>query len=132
MRIGALARETGLNARTIRYYESVGVLPTPERKSNGYRDYDQGAVERLGFVKDSQAAGLSLAEIQWILELRDSGESTCGHPIGLLESHLADIDRQMVELGRTRSQLQRVILQARAMDPAECTNPNRCQPIKES
>ena len=132
MRIGTLARETGLNTKTIRYYESIGVLPTPERQANGYRDYDHGAVERLAFIKDAQAAGLSLTEIHWILELRDSGESTCGHTIGLLETHLSDVDRQLLELGRTRSRLQRMISEAKAMDPSECTNPNRCQTIKES
>ena len=132
MRIGTLARETGLNTKTIRYYESIGVLPTPERRANGYRDYHQDTVERLAFIKDAQAAGLSLAEIQWILELRESGQSTCGHTIGLLEAHLADVDRQLVELGRTRSRLETMISDAKAMDPSECTSPNRCQTIKES
>ena len=132
MRIGALARETGLNTKTIRYYESIGVLPTAERQSNGYRDYDRGTVEKLAFIKDAQASGLSLTEIQWILELRESGESTCGHTIGLLEAHLADVDRQLVELGRTRARLGMMIADAKAMDPSECTNPNRWQTIKES
>jgi len=132
MRIGHLATETGLSTKTIRYYESIGVLPSPERQANGYRAYDEGAIDRLAFIRDAQAAGLTLSEIQWILELRDSGESTCGHTIGLLESHLADVDRQLVELGRTRSRLKRLITQASRLDPSECNDPNRCQTIKSN
>ncbi|MEA1902377.1 MAG: heavy metal-responsive transcriptional regulator [Actinomycetota bacterium] len=130
MRIGRLAAESGLTTKTIRYYESIGVLPSPERQSNGYRSYEADAVDRLAFVKDAQAAGLNLTDIQWILDLRDSGESTCGHTIGLLETHLADVDRQLIELGRTRSRLVRLIKDARTLDPSECTDPNRCQTIK--
>lgn len=131
MKIGSLAERTGLTTKTIRYYESIGVLPSPERLANGYRSYDADAVDRLEFVKDAQAAGLSLTDIQWILELRDSGESTCGHTIGLLETRLADVDRQMIELGRTRSRLQNMIKEAKAMDPSGCDDPNRCQTIKK-
>jgi DNA-binding transcriptional MerR regulator len=105
------------------------VLPSPERQSNGYRAYDPAAVERLAFVKDAQTAGLTLTEIQWILELRDSGESTCDHTISLLETHLADVDHQLVELGRTRSRLQGMIREAKTLDPVTCTDPNRCQTI---
>jgi MerR family copper efflux transcriptional regulator len=130
MLIGQLATETGLTTKTIRYYEGIGLLPAPQRMANGYREYDRSIVDRLGFVKASQAAGLTLTEIQWILELRDSGESTCHHTIGLLEEHLTDIDRQMVELGRTRSRLQRMISDAKALNPRDCTDPNRCQTIR--
>jgi DNA-binding transcriptional MerR regulator len=119
-----------LTTKTIRFYESVGVLPTPERHSNGYRDYDTNTIDRLAFVKDAQTAGLTLTEIQWILELRDSGESSCNHTMGLLETHLADVDRQLIELGRTRSRLQGMIREAKTLDPANCTDPNRCQTIK--
>ena len=129
MKIGELANQTGLSTKTIRYYEGIGVLPEAQRLPNGYREYESATIDRLEFIRDAQAAGLSLTEIQWILELRDEGASTCGHTIGLLESHLADIDRQLVELGRTRSRLNKMINAARGLDPAKCTDPNRCQAI---
>mgnify|MGYP001081804194 CR=1 FL=1 len=73
MKIGELAAQTGVTAKTVRYYESIGVLPEPLRGTSGYRDYDAEAVERLRFVRDAQATGLSLAEISSVLELKDAG-----------------------------------------------------------
>ena len=129
MKIGEVARETGLTTKTIRYYEDIGILPEAPRLANGYRSYEKTTLDRIEFIKDSQAAGLSLTEIQMILELRDEGQSTCGHTITLLESHLTDVDRQLIELGRTRSRLQKLIKDAKSLDPAACTDPNRCQTI---
>jgi len=129
MRIGELAEKTGVTTKTIRYYEGIGVVPEPERMANGYRLYDQADVDRLQFVRDAQAAGLSLVEINVILDLRDQGESTCEHVIEILESHLSAVDRQLVELRRTRDQLQSITDRARTLDPSSCTDPNRCQTI---
>ena len=129
MKIGQLAERTGLSAKTIRYYEGLGVLPQPDRAPNGYRRYTSAVAERIAFIQDAQSAGLSLLEIQMILELRDSGESTCGHVIDSLESRLAEVDRQMEELRRTRSRLDEIIGRARSLDPNECSDPNRCQTI---
>lgn len=129
MKIGEVARETGLTTKTIRFYEGIGVLPEAQRLPNGYREYERSTIDRLEFVRDAQAAGLSLTEIQLILELRDEGETTCGHTIALLEHHLEDIDRQLIELGRTRSRLYKMITRARDLDPTDCTDPNRCQTI---
>lgn len=129
MKIGQLAERTGLSAKTIRYYEGLGVLPQPDRAPNGYRRYTPAVAERIAFIQDAQSAGLSLLEIQMILELRDSGESTCGHVIDSLESRLAEVDRQMEELRRTRSRLDEIIGRARSLDPNECSDPNRCQTI---
>lgn len=129
MKIGQLAERTGVSTKAIRYYEDIGVLPEPERAANGYRTYSPAAAERIAFIQDAQTAGLSLVEIQLILDLRDSGESTCGHVIGSLEAHLSEVDRQMDELQRTRHRLVEIIDRATAMDPAECSDPNRCQTI---
>ena len=129
MRIGELAEKTGVTTKTIRYYEGIGIIPEPERMANGYRLYDKADVDRLRFVKDAQATGLSLVEIDIILDLRDEGESTCEHVIEMLESHLSDVDRQLVELGRTRARLQKMTATARRLDPSSCTDPNRCQTI---
>lgn len=129
MRIGELAQKTGVTTKTIRYYEGIGVIPEPERMANGYRLYDEVDVDRLHFVRDAQAAGLSLVEINLILDLRDQGESTCEHVIEMLESHLADVDRQLEELGRTKNQLKAMTVRARKLDPSTCTDANRCQTI---
>lgn len=129
MRIGQLAHTSGVSTKTIRYYEDIGVMPSPERAANGYRRYSKRAADRLSFIKDAQAAGLSLVEIQVILELREQGESTCGHTIALLESHLTDVEKQISDLHRTKDRLERMIGRASSLDPAECSDPNRCQTI---
>lgn len=129
MRIGELAELTGVPAKTIRYYETIDVLPRPERLANGYRDYGRAAEVRLGFIRDAQAAGLSLREIASILSLRDEGKATCGHVLALLEGHLADLDRRITALRQTRDQLETLVNRARTLDPADCIDPIRCQVI---
>jgi DNA-binding transcriptional MerR regulator len=69
MRIGELADLTGTTTKTIRYYESIGLLAEPGRTASGYREYGEGAVERLRFVREAQASGLTLTEIKSVLEL---------------------------------------------------------------
>jgi len=133
MKIGQLAERAGLSTKAIRYYETIGILPEPERAPNGYRSYSPATAERIAFIRDAQTAGLSLVEIQTVLELRDGGEATCGHVIASLQTHLDEVDRQMIELGRTKQRLSEIIDRARSLDPADCTDPNRCQTIpKES
>lgn len=129
MQIGELSHLTGVSTKTIRYYEGIGVLPEPERADNGYRVYDQQMVDRLEFVKDAQATGLSLSEISYVLELRQQGVGTCRHIVDLVENHLADIDRQIVSLKSTRKRLHDLTQRAAALDPSDCTDPNRCQTI---
>ena len=129
MRIGELAERTGVGARTIRYYESFGLLPEPERTPSGYRDYDAAAAERLRFVRDAQTTGLSLAEIKSVLELKDVGARSCDHTRALLERHLAEIDDQLERLQSARSELVALAERAGRLDPAACTDPHRCQVI---
>jgi DNA-binding transcriptional MerR regulator len=129
MKIGQLAERTGVSAKAIRYYEQIGVLPPARREPNGYRVYETAAADRIGFIQDAQSAGMSLLEIQMILDLRDHGESTCGHVIASLQTHLAEVDRQMDDLERTRQRLEEIIRRAQRLDPADCDDPNRCQTI---
>lgn len=131
MRIGKLAGLTGVTTKTIRYYEDIGILPEPERASNDYRDYGPEAVDRLRFIRDAQATGLTLTEIGWILDLRGRGESSCEHVVELLEAHLEDLDLRIEELHRARDKMVALTRRARRLDPAECTDPHRCQTITE-
>ncbi len=130
MKIGGLARVTGVSTKAIRYYEEIGVLPEPERADNGYRLYAKSAVDRLTFVKDAQATGLSLDEIAAILGLRERGEATCDHVMHLLEHHLKHLDVRIAALQKTRETLQGIADRAHQLDPADCVDPNRCQTIE--
>ena len=129
MRIGELAERTGVTDKTVRYYESIGLLAPPARTTSGYRDYDERAVDRLRFIRDAQSTGLSLSEIQSVLELKDAGARSCGHTRALLERHLAEMDEQIRRLQWARAELGQLAERAAGLDPATCTDPNRCQVI---
>ena len=129
MKIGELARRTGTTTKTIRYYEDIGLLPEPARTRNGYRDYGDEAVDRLSFIRDAQATGLSLTEIDSILDLRSRGETTCEHVTELLGRHLAALDDHIERLQTTRSKLAELTERANRLDPAACSDPIRCQTI---
>lgn len=129
MRIGELAEHGDVTTKTIRYYESIGLLKEPVRTAGGYRSYDDAAVERLRFVRDAQASGLSLTEISSVLDIKAAGDRSCEHTASLLERHLADVDAQIERLTAARAELARLADRARGLDPAACTDPNRCQVI---
>jgi MerR family copper efflux transcriptional regulator len=129
VRIGQLADRTGLSTKTIRFYETAGVLPEPERQRSGYRDYDEAAVDRLAFVRAAQAAGLTLAQIRDVIGVRDSSGSPCAHVTDLLDAHAAELDRRIVELTALREQVQRLRERASTVDPAGCHPASVCQII---
>ncbi len=129
MRIGQLAEATDTTTKTIRYYESIGLLAEPRRLPSGYREYDEAAIDRLRFIRESQASGLSLAEIQSILELKDAGATSCEHSAALLQRHLDDLDTQIERLQRARIEVAAMAARAAQLDPVDCTDPNRCQVV---
>ncbi len=129
MKIGELGQRTEVNTKTIRYYESIGLLDEPARTESGYRNYDDEAVERLQFIRDAQATGLTLSEVASVLELKGAGETSCAHTSSLLQRHLVDLDEQIERLQKARSVLADLADRALSLDPAACTDPNRCQVI---
>ncbi len=129
MRIGELGQRTDVSAKTIRYYESLGLLAEPKRTPSGYRIYGEADVERLQFVRDAQATGLTLSEISSVLEIKEAGRRSCSHTLELLQRHLVEVDAQMERLRSSRRLLQELADRAKSLDPATCTDPNRCQII---
>lgn len=132
MRIGALAQLSGLSTQTIRYYESIELLPDPERTPSGYRNYSDDAAQRLQFIRDAQAWGLTLGEVQTLLSMKDANLATCAHTLAFLERHLAEIDTQIARLQSARTEILELVDRARQLDPATCTDPNRCQVLDPS
>lgn len=129
MKVGELAAQAGVTAKTVRYYESIGLMPEPPRTPSGYRIYDDAAVDRLAFVRDAQATGLSLDEISSVLELKEAGQRSCSHTSELLDRHLKELDDQIVRLQQARAVLVELADRAASLDPGTCTDPNRCQVI---
>lgn len=126
MRIGELAVAGGRTTKTIRFYEQAGLLPAPPRTSGGYRDYSPQTLARLGFIRDAQVAGLTLAEIRSVLDLRDSGQAPCTQVSTLIDQHLAEIDRRMAELREARAELRELARRAAVTDPETCSEGEIC------
>lgn len=108
MQIKTLAEKTGLSDSAIRYYESIGLLPPPERQDNGYRNYDEDDVARLQFVAGARALDFSLDDIAEILALRDRREAPCRAVLNLLQEKEEEISRRIAELKRLKVELQQL------------------------
>lgn len=105
MRIGELAARFGLNPKTIRYYEEIGLLPRADRSESGYRRYDTRDVERLGFIRRAKTLGLALDEIGNILTVENGGEPPCDQVLDLIEMKIEAINQRMAELETFRTEL---------------------------
>jgi len=103
--IGDVAERTGLTAPTIRYYESIGLLPAPLRSSTGYRRYSEATVEELRFIRKAQVLGFSLEEIAEILKLSRSGSAPCSHVLDLARRHLTAVEKRIRQLATFRDLL---------------------------
>lgn len=101
---GQLARRTGISAATIRYYEDSGVLPLPPRSANGYRMYAAHYLIQIKFIRDAQALGYSLKEIQEVLHLlgRDMQPDTLR---GLVQDKITEIEDKIAALRKMQEML---------------------------
>ena len=132
MQIGEVAQRVGLATSAIRFYEDRGLIPEPERTESGYRDYEPGVVDRIRFIRAGQAVGLTLRELDDILQIRDQGESPCRHVTDVLVARVREVDQRIEELRELRRDLDRVRKTASALDPADCPPESICRIINES
>lgn len=95
---GELARRTGVNIETIRYFENIGVLATPERTEGGHRIYDEGHVRTLGFVRRARNLGFTPQEVRAILALGGPGKACCDEVRKIAEHHLATVRTKLADL----------------------------------
>ena len=108
MEISELSKLTNVPAKTIRYYEEVKLLPSPNRKPNGYRDYTEYDVDRLKLVAGARRLDFSLAEIKEILDLRDRGIAPCSVLLELLDRKANEISQRIIELKQMQEDLQQL------------------------
>jgi DNA-binding transcriptional MerR regulator len=108
MQIQELAQRTGLPPSTIRYYESIDLLPPPRRQPNGYRLYREADVDRLRLVAGLRALDYSIDDIAEILALRDRGEAPCRVVLELLAHKADEIQRRVTELERLETELRQL------------------------
>jgi DNA-binding transcriptional MerR regulator len=118
--IGALAEETGVKVPTIRYYESVGLLPEPDRTESNRRVYGAEAVRRLRFIRHARELGFEVGAIRQLLGLADQPDRPCHEADVIARAHLADIDQKIGRLIALRSEVQHMVDQCAQGEIREC------------
>lgn len=117
--IGTLSKLSAVNIETIRYYERVGLLPSPPRTQGGHRVYGSSHLQRLQFVKRSRELGFSIDEIRALLGLVDGGY-TCAEVQALTLKHLADVQAKISDLRRLEATLAEISSQCTGEQVPDC------------
>lgn len=115
-----------MSTQTVRLYERKGLLPDADRGANQYRIYDESTLVRLRFIRLAQEAGLTLAEIRSIIELRDDGTAPCAHVATLIDTKLSDVRARIRHLAALQAELERLLERSHVLDPADCANDDIC------
>jgi DNA-binding transcriptional MerR regulator len=95
LRVGEVARRSGVGVEALRFYERSGLLDRPARTENGYRLYDEEVLERLAFIKRAQALGFSLDEIGRVIAEKRSGKAHCAEVREIVRRRLHELDERM-------------------------------------
>ena len=108
--IGRVAKTSGVAAKTIRYYEQIGVLPAPSRGTSGYRLYDEPSVERLRFIRRARSLGLPLQQLKTLMAALNCGPRHALRPRlrALVRGQLEAVKNRITELELLRQQLEQV------------------------
>ena len=107
--IGELARRTGVKVPTIRYYEQIGLLPSPPRTDGQQRRYEAGYAARLNFVRHARELGFELVAIRELLAMNADPDQSCAAVDEMARRHIAEIDRRIAHLTTLRAELQHTV-----------------------
>lgn len=105
MQIGEASKLTGVSAKMIRHYESIGLIPNADRRDSNYRDYGHHDVHRLGFIRRARDLGFSIDEIRDLLRLWGDTQRSSADVKALTESHITELDLKIRLLGEMRDTL---------------------------
>ena len=120
MNIGQAARHTGLSAKMIRYYESIGLLKPALRSDSGYRLYQPEDLHSLAFIKRSRDLGFSLEEVARLLTLWQDRQRASADVKALANQHIADLNRRIDELVSLRDTLSELVAHCQGDDRPDC------------
>ena len=131
--IGQLAKAAGVAAKTIRFYEQIGVLPTPSRTAAGYRQYDQSGVQRLRFIRRARSLGLPLRDVKTVIVSLDGRPRLALRPrlLALVRRQLSAVQHQSAELELLQQQLEQVLHRLLTSPRARHKEGCRCLEIEE-
>lgn len=120
MNIGEASDRSGVSAKMIRYYESVGLLPSAARRANGYRDYDDQDVAVLQFVRRTRDLGFSLEEVSALLALWSNKKRPSREVKRLAEAHIADLEARMREMRAVMKTLRQLAKHCHGDERSDC------------
>jgi MerR family copper efflux transcriptional regulator len=120
MNISFVAEKSGVSAKTIRYYESIGLIPSADRRTNGYRAYDTEDVHTLQFIRRARNLGFSVDEIRSLLDLWQDKKRASTKVKALATQHLRELDQKIKELESMRRTLAHLIERCRGNDRPDC------------
>ena len=120
MNIGAAAKASGLPTKTVRYYADVGLVAPSARTASGYRDYEEGDVRRLAFVRRARSFGFSVNECRELLALYADRDRASAAVKDIATARIAELDRQMTELAALRADLSRLAEACRGDGDPDC------------
>ncbi len=120
MKIGEVAESSGVPAKTIRYYEEVGLLPEPERADNGYRAYERQSVELLRFIARARGLGFSLDDVRDLVDLWQDKDRASADVRRLAKDQIAAIDEKLAELQSMRRTLSTLVERCHGDDRPDC------------
>lgn len=117
---GELARISGCNLETIRYYENIGLMPDPARTDSGHRLYSPDNQRRLRFVLRARELGFSIDEIRSLLSLVVLGTYTCGEIYDITQEHLKSVSDKIADLQKLQLTLENISKDCATGDEPEC------------
>jgi Cu(I)-responsive transcriptional regulator len=120
MNIGQAAQLSGLPAKTIRYYESIGLVRPAARRSSGYRDYDEADARRLRFIAQARALGFVVEEVRALLALYEDKSRASADVKKLVMRHIGAIDAKITDLQRLKAALAHLAKRCHGDDRPEC------------
>ena len=120
MNIGQAAQRSGLSAKMIRYYESIGLLQPAQRGDNGYRHYAAADLQRLGFIRRARDLGFTLDEVRRLLELWQDRQRSSADVKALAQAHIAELERKIAELVSLRDTLGRLVAHCQGDQRPDC------------
>jgi len=121
MKIGEVAKRSGVGIETIRFYEREGLLQEPERRPSGYRQYDESTINRLEYISQAKELGFTLAEIRELLELSFAVHEGCVHIRQRAEDKITNIEDKIRQLQRMKRSLRNIVSQCKKKNsPHEC------------
>ena len=109
--IGALARRTGVNIETIRYYERIGLVPPPPRTGGGHRSYAGQDADRLRFIRRARELGFGIDNIRTLLVLAQRGHASCTEARAVAAAHLTDVRAKQSDLAKLETILSETVSQ---------------------